>query len=46
MAAVAALTENMIVLVVAWVFGAAGVFMGVCGFAGWPFHPDLLNLLS
>ena len=46
MAAVAALTENMIVLIVAWVFGAAGVFMGVCGFAGWPFHPDLLNLLS
>jgi hypothetical protein len=46
MAAVAALTESMMVLIGAWAFGAAGVFMGVCGFAGWPFHPDLLNLLS
>jgi hypothetical protein len=46
MAAVAALTENMMVLIGAWVFGAAGVFMGVCGFAGWGFHPDILSILS
>lgn len=46
MAAVAALVENMNLLFVAWLFGGAGVFMGVCGFAGWGFHPDFLNLLS
>ena len=46
MAAVAALAENMMLLLGAWVFVAAGVFMGVCGFAGWGFHPDFLSLLS
>jgi hypothetical protein len=43
MAAVAALVESLWLLAGAWVFGAFGLFMGVCGFAGWPFHPDLLS---
>jgi hypothetical protein len=42
-AAVAALTESWIPLVAAWVIGAFGLFMTVCGFAGWPFHPDVLS---
>ena len=45
--AVAALVESVGVLWLGWVFGAAGVFMALCGFAGWPFHPDVLsNLLG
>lgn len=43
MAAVAALVESMGLLAAAWVIGGFGVFMGVCGFAGWGFHPDLLS---
>ena len=43
MAAVAALSESIWLLAGAWLFGAFGLFMGVCGFAGWPFHPDLLS---
>jgi hypothetical protein len=42
-AAVAALAETGWLLAVAWLFGGFGLFMGVCGFAGWPFHPDLLS---
>ncbi len=42
-AAVAALTESLGVLWLAWGFGAFGLFMGVCGFAGWGFHPDVLS---
>jgi hypothetical protein len=42
-AAVAALTESWIPLVASWVIGAFGLFMTVCGFAGWPFHPDVLS---
>ncbi len=42
-AAVAALVESTGVLWLAWAFGAMGVFMGVCGFAGWGFHPDILS---
>ena len=34
-----------LLLVGAWVFGAFGLFMGICGFAGWGFHPDLLSSL-
>ena len=45
MAAVAALVESGTVLLLAWLFGAFGVFMGLCGFAGWPFHPDVLSSL-
>jgi hypothetical protein len=43
MAAVAALAESFGLLFAAWGFGAFGIFMGVCGFAGWAFHPDILS---
>jgi hypothetical protein len=43
MAAVAALAESFLLLAGAWVFGAFGLFMGLCGFAGWGFHPNLLS---
>jgi hypothetical protein len=42
-AAVAALTESWIPLIAAWVIGGFGLFMTLCGFAGWPFHPDILS---
>ncbi len=45
MAAVAALAESFWLLVGGWAFGAFGLFMGICGFAGWGFHPDLLSSL-
>ena len=44
-AAVAALTESWVPLVAAWVIGAFGLFMTLCGFADWPFHPDVLSTL-
>jgi len=44
-AAVAALTESWVPLIAAWVIGAFGLFMTICGFAGWPFHPDVLSTL-
>ena len=44
-AAVAALTESWIPLVASWVIGGFGLFMTLCGFAGWPFHPDILSTL-
>jgi hypothetical protein len=44
-AAVAALTESWAPLIAAWVFGAFGLFMTICGFAGWGFHPDVLSTL-
>jgi hypothetical protein len=44
-AAVAALTESWVPLVAAWVIGCFGLFMTICGFAGWPFHPDVLSTL-
>jgi hypothetical protein len=43
LAAVAALVESRKLLFVCWGFGAFGMFMGVCGFAGWGFHPDVLS---
>lgn len=43
LAAVAALVESMSLLAGAWLFGTAGVFIGVCGFAGLAFHPDGLS---
>lgn len=43
MAAVAALVESAWLLAVAWAFGAGGMFMGRCAFAGWSFHPDVLS---
>jgi len=42
-AAVAALAESFWLLVAGWGFGAFGMFMGLCGFAGWAFHPDILS---
>jgi Domain of unknown function (DUF4337) len=44
-AAVAALTESWAPLIASWVFGAFGLFMTICGFAGWGFHPDVLSTL-
>ena len=43
MAAVAALVESSGVLFASWVFGAFGIFLGVCGFAKLAFHPDILS---
>ena len=43
MSAVAALVESAELLGGAWLFGAFGIFMGVCGFAGLGFHPDVLS---
>lgn len=43
MAAVAALVESFPVLFGSWLFGAFGVFMGICGFARLAFHPDVLS---
>lgn len=43
MAAVAALAESFWLLVAAWGIGGFGLFMGICGFAGWGFHPDVLS---
>ena len=43
MAAVAALAESSGLLFGSWLFGAFGIFMGVCGFAKWAFHPDVLS---
>jgi hypothetical protein len=43
MAAVAALAESFWLLAAGWAFGGFGLFMAVCGFAGWAFHPDVLS---
>jgi hypothetical protein len=43
MAAVAALAESSLLLYASWAFGAFGIFMGICGFAKLPFHPDILS---
>ena len=45
LAAVAALIESFGVLVACWFFGAFGLFMALCGFAGWAFHPEVLSTL-
>lgn len=42
-AAVAALAEASWLLLVAWAFGAFGIFMGLCGFLGLGFHPAVLS---
>jgi hypothetical protein len=42
-AAVSALAESGWLLGAAWAFGAFGLFVGLCGFAGWAFHPQLLS---
>lgn len=43
LAAVAALCESAGLLAGSWAFGAFGMFLGLCGFAGWGFHPDILS---
>ena len=43
LAAVAALCESFGLLYGSWAFGAFGMFLGVCGFARWGFHPDVLS---
>jgi hypothetical protein len=42
-AAVAALCESFGLVMASWAFGAFGVFLGICGFAKWGFHPDILS---
>jgi hypothetical protein len=42
-AAVAALTESWAPLIASWIFGAFGLFLTICGFAGWGFHPSVLS---
>jgi len=44
-AAVAALTESWAPLIASWVFGGFGLFLTICGFAGWGFHPNVLSTL-
>ena len=44
-AAVAALTESWLPLIASWGFGAFGLFLTICGFAGWGFHPEVLSTL-
>lgn len=43
--AVAALAESGWLLVAAWCFAGFGLFLSLCGFAGWAFHPDVLSTL-
>jgi hypothetical protein len=43
LAAVAALAESFMLVIASWIFGSFGLFMGICGFAGWGFHPDVLS---
>jgi hypothetical protein len=45
MAAVSALAESFWLLVGSWAIGGFGMFMGLCGFLGWPFHPDVLSTI-
>lgn len=44
-AAVAALSESWLPLIAAWLFGAFGIFLTLCGFLGWAFHPDVLSTI-
>ena len=44
-AAVAALTASWVPLIAAWAFGSFGLFLTLCGFVGWGFHPDVLSTL-
>lgn len=44
-AAMAALVESAWLLYVGWAFGAFGLFMGLNGFLGGSFHPDILSTI-
>lgn len=44
--AVALLAESAPALIVAWVFGAGGVIMGLAGFLGWGLRSPLAQLLG
>jgi hypothetical protein len=41
-AAVAALTENFMLLLVSWCAGSFGALFGIAGFVGWNFRPEWL----
>lgn len=43
LAAVGALCESFRMLFGSWAIGAFGIFLGICGFAKWGFHPDILS---
>lgn len=43
LAAVGALCESFGMLFGSWTLGIFGMFLGVCGFAKWGFHPDVLS---
>jgi len=45
MAAVSALAESFWLLVGSWAIGGFGMFMGLAGFMGWRFHPDVLSTI-
>lgn len=46
-AAVAALTESFMLLLLGWISGGTGIVMGLAGFLGWGLHPDwLVKLLT
>ncbi len=45
-AAVAAVSDSLMALIVAWAFGAFGVVMGIAGFFGWALKSPLASLLS
>jgi hypothetical protein len=44
-AAVSALVESFWLLAFSWVIGGFGIFMGLCGFFRWGFHPDVLSTI-
>jgi hypothetical protein len=43
LAAVAALAETMLPLLIGWIFGAMGIAMGICGFTAITFDPSALS---
>ncbi len=46
-AAVAALTDNWLLLLFSWGSGSFGILFGLAGFLGWHLHPDwLVSLLT
>ncbi|WP_419808174.1 DUF4337 family protein [Sphingomonas sp.] len=43
LAAMAALVDTFALLIAGWSFAAGAVFLGLCGFMGWAFHPAVLS---